>query len=118
VTFRDTPAERIGETAALSKALNVATAALAAACPIAVAPAMNNRMYLNPATQANLRILRERGVTVIPPGTGELASHGERGVGRLAEPEEIADAVLFLASDDASLVTGVAMPVDAGLTAG
>src|ERR1700689_3386118 len=63
----------------------VTTAALAAACPIAVAPAMNNRMYLNPATQANLRILQERGVTVIPPGTGELASHGERGVGRLAE---------------------------------
>ena len=67
----------------------VTTAALAAACPIAVAPAMNNRMYLNPATQANLRILRERGVTVIPPGIGELASHGERGVGRLAEPEEL-----------------------------
>jgi phosphopantothenoylcysteine decarboxylase / phosphopantothenate---cysteine ligase len=67
----------------------VTTAALAAACPIAVAPAMNNRMYLNPATQANLRILQERGVTVIPPGTGELASHGERGVGRLAEPEEL-----------------------------
>jgi len=67
----------------------VTTAALAAACPIAVAPAMNNRMYLNPATQANLRILEERGVTVIPPGTGELASHGEQGVGRLAEPEEL-----------------------------
>jgi phosphopantothenoylcysteine decarboxylase/phosphopantothenate--cysteine ligase len=67
----------------------VTTAALAAACPIAVAPAMNNRMYLNPATQANIRILQERGVTVIPPGTGELASHGERGVGRLAEPEEL-----------------------------
>ncbi|HUY59504.1 MAG TPA: bifunctional phosphopantothenoylcysteine decarboxylase/phosphopantothenate synthase [Solirubrobacteraceae bacterium] len=67
----------------------VTTAALAAACPIAVAPAMNNRMYLNPATQANLRILQERGVTVIPPGTGELAAHGERGVGRLAEPEEL-----------------------------
>jgi phosphopantothenoylcysteine decarboxylase/phosphopantothenate--cysteine ligase len=67
----------------------VTTAALAAACPIAIAPAMNNRMYLNPATQANLRILQERGVTVIPPGTGELASHGERGVGRLAEPEEL-----------------------------
>lgn len=65
------------------------TAALAAACPIAVAPAMNNRMYLHPATQANLRLLAERGVTVIPPGEGELASHGEHGIGRLAEPAEL-----------------------------
>jgi phosphopantothenoylcysteine decarboxylase / phosphopantothenate---cysteine ligase len=67
----------------------VTTAALAAACPVAVAPAMNNRMYLNPATQANLRTLEQRGVTIIPPGEGELASHGERGVGRLAEPQEL-----------------------------
>src|SRR4030081_3622348 len=55
------------------------TAALAARCPVAVAPAMNNRMYLHPATQAILRLLRERGVEVIPPGEGELASHGEHG---------------------------------------
>jgi phosphopantothenoylcysteine decarboxylase / phosphopantothenate---cysteine ligase len=64
-------------------------AALAAACPVAVAPAMNNRMYLNPATQANLELLRARGVSVVPPGTGELASHGEQGIGRLAEPAEL-----------------------------
>ena len=62
------------------------TAALAAACPVAVAPAMNNRMYLHPATQANLALLAERGVTIIDPGEGELASHGEHGIGRLAEP--------------------------------
>jgi phosphopantothenoylcysteine decarboxylase / phosphopantothenate---cysteine ligase len=67
-------------------------AALAAACPVAVAPAMNNRMYLNPATQANLELLQERGVSVVPPGTGELASHGERGIGRLAEPAELLEA--------------------------
>jgi phosphopantothenoylcysteine decarboxylase / phosphopantothenate---cysteine ligase len=67
----------------------VTTAALAAACPVAVAPAMNNRMYLNAATQANLRTLTERGVTIIPPGDGELASHGERGIGRLAEPTDL-----------------------------
>ena len=65
------------------------TAALAAPCPVAVAPAMNNRMYCNPATQANLETLAARGVTVIPPGEGELASHGEHGVGRLAEPAEL-----------------------------
>jgi phosphopantothenoylcysteine decarboxylase / phosphopantothenate---cysteine ligase len=86
----------------------VTTAALAAACPIAVAPAMNNRMYLNVATQANLRILQERGVTVIPPGTGELASHGERGVGRLAEPEELLAACTALldASEPRSAASG------------
>lgn len=67
----------------------VTTAALAAACPVLVAPAMNNRMYLNPATQANLRTLTERGITIIPPGDGELASHGERGIGRLAEPADL-----------------------------
>ncbi|MGH2885200.1 MAG: bifunctional phosphopantothenoylcysteine decarboxylase/phosphopantothenate--cysteine ligase CoaBC, partial [Solirubrobacteraceae bacterium] len=70
----------------------VSTAALAAACPVAVAPAMNNRMYLSPATQANVELLRSRGVTVIPPGEGALASHGEHGIGRLAEPAELLEA--------------------------
>jgi len=70
----------------------VSTAALAAACPVAVAPAMNNRMYLNPATQANLELLRARGVTVIGPGEGELASHGEHGIGRLPEPADLLEA--------------------------
>jgi phosphopantothenoylcysteine decarboxylase/phosphopantothenate--cysteine ligase len=74
----------------------VTTAALAAACPVAVAPAMNSRMYLNAATQANLRTLTERGIVVIPPGEGELASHGEQGVGRLAEPAELLSACLAL----------------------
>jgi phosphopantothenoylcysteine decarboxylase/phosphopantothenate--cysteine ligase len=75
----------------------VTTAALAAACPIVVAPAMNNRMYLNPATQANIRMLEQRGVTVIPPGEGELASHGEKGVGRLPEPPQLLAVVEGLA---------------------
>ena len=70
----------------------VSTAALAAACPVAVAPAMNNRMYLNPATQANLELLTARGITVIPPGEGALASHGEHGIGRMAEPAELLEA--------------------------
>jgi phosphopantothenoylcysteine decarboxylase/phosphopantothenate--cysteine ligase len=71
----------------------VTTAALAASCPVAVAPAMNNRMYLHAATQANLQLLRARGVAVIPPGEGELASHGEYGIGRLAEPADLLAAV-------------------------
>jgi phosphopantothenoylcysteine decarboxylase/phosphopantothenate--cysteine ligase len=65
------------------------TAALAASCPIAVAPAMNDRMYANAATQANIERLAARGVTIIPPEAGELASHGERGVGRLVEPQRL-----------------------------
>jgi phosphopantothenoylcysteine decarboxylase/phosphopantothenate--cysteine ligase len=68
------------------------SAALAASCPVAVAPAMNNRMYLHPATQANLAELEHRGVTIIPPGEGDLASHGEHGIGRLAEPAELLEA--------------------------
>jgi phosphopantothenoylcysteine decarboxylase / phosphopantothenate---cysteine ligase len=77
----------------------VTTAALAAACRVVVAPAMNNRMYANAATQANLRLLEQRGVTVIPPGEGELASHGERGIGRLAEPAELLAACEALAGE-------------------
>ena len=67
----------------------LSTAALAARCPVAVAPAMNDRMYEHPATQANLQLLRERDITVIPPGVGELASHGEHGIGRLPEPTDL-----------------------------
>ncbi len=76
----------------------LSTAALAASCPVAIAPAMNNRMYLHPATQANLEQLSARGVAVIPPGEGELASHGEHGIGRLAEPGQLLAAVEALLS--------------------
>src|SRR3954465_6792822 len=65
------------------------SAALASQAPLVVAPAMNSHMWDNPATQANLSVLRERGVTVVPPDTGELASKGEAGIGRLAEPAAI-----------------------------
>jgi phosphopantothenoylcysteine decarboxylase/phosphopantothenate--cysteine ligase len=71
----------------------VTTAALAADCPVLVAPAMNDRMYASPATQANLELLRARGITVVGPGTGDLASHGEHGTGRLSEPAELLSAV-------------------------
>jgi phosphopantothenoylcysteine decarboxylase/phosphopantothenate--cysteine ligase len=69
------------------------SAALAATCPVLVAPAMNNHMYEHAATQANLATLRERGVTVIDPGTGALGSKQEWGIGRLAEPAELLAAV-------------------------
>jgi len=71
----------------------VTTAALAAACPVLVAPAMNDRMYRHPATRANLALLAERGVTIVGPDSGELASHGEHGLGRMSEPAQLLDAV-------------------------
>lgn len=65
----------------------VTTTLLAAKAPILVAPAMHTRMYQHPATQDNLATLRRRGVYIVEPVVGELASgHGK---GRLAEPEEI-----------------------------
>ncbi|MEA2314916.1 MAG: phosphopantothenoylcysteine decarboxylase / phosphopantothenate---cysteine ligase [Solirubrobacteraceae bacterium] len=63
--------------------------ALAAGCPLVIAPAMNNRMYEHPATRANLERLRERGASIVEPGVGRLASIGEQGVGRLAETERL-----------------------------
>ncbi len=65
------------------------SAALAARCPLVVAPAMNNHMYEHPATQANLGLLRERGVEIVEPDSGRLASRGEQGVGRLPEPARL-----------------------------
>ncbi|MCG3163531.1 MAG: Coenzyme A biosynthesis bifunctional protein CoaBC [Acidobacteria bacterium] len=58
--------------------------------PVLIAPAMNVEMWNHPATQANLKILRERGVLFVEPGVGYQAC-GEVGVGRLAEPEEIVE---------------------------
>src|SRR5919204_170148 len=69
------------------------SAALAASCPVLVAPAMNNHMYEHPATQANLAALRARGVHVLDPGIGALGSKGEWGIGRLAEPADLLAAV-------------------------
>jgi phosphopantothenoylcysteine decarboxylase/phosphopantothenate--cysteine ligase len=67
----------------------LSAAALACTAPLLVAPAMNERMFLNGATQEALRRLAERGVILIAPGRGRLAGHGEEGIGRLAEPEEL-----------------------------
>ena len=67
----------------------VTTSFLACSAPRLVAPAMNDRMYRDAATQANLTTLRERGVSVIEPDEGALASRGEHGIGRLAEPERL-----------------------------
>jgi phosphopantothenoylcysteine decarboxylase/phosphopantothenate--cysteine ligase len=71
----------------------LSTLYLATTAPVLVAPAMNVNMLNHPATQANLDILKQRGVHIVEPGTGELAC-GMVGEGRMAEPDAIADAVL------------------------
>ena len=97
----------------------VTTLCLATTAPITVAPAMNHRMWLHPATQANLATLRGRGVQVVGPEDGPLAE-GESGPGRLSEPEAIL-ASLAAATDvppattDAAL-TGLRVVVSAGPT--
>jgi phosphopantothenoylcysteine decarboxylase / phosphopantothenate---cysteine ligase len=76
------------------------TSFLACTAPRLVAPAMNDRMYADAATQANLETLRRRGVEVIAPEEGKLASRGEFGRGRLPDPEQL------LARVEASLPAG------------
>jgi phosphopantothenoylcysteine decarboxylase / phosphopantothenate---cysteine ligase len=71
----------------------LSTMYLATTAPVLVAPAMNVNMWNHPATQSNLETLRQRGVRVIGPGTGELAC-GMVGAGRMAEPAAIAEVVL------------------------
>ncbi|MCC4606136.1 bifunctional phosphopantothenoylcysteine decarboxylase/phosphopantothenate--cysteine ligase CoaBC [Xanthomonas campestris pv. badrii] len=66
----------------------VTTLCLATTAPLTVAPAMNHRMWLHAATQANIATLRARGVAVVGPEDGPLAE-GESGPGRLAEPAAI-----------------------------
>ncbi len=70
----------------------VSTLCLASAAPITIAPAMNHRMWLHAATQANVAMLRARGVQVVGPDDGPLAE-GESGPGRLREPEAIVAAL-------------------------
>lgn len=96
---------------------NLLTAvALAADCPVVVAPAMNDRMYRHPATQANLETLRRRGVVVIPPAEGQLASLGEQGLGRLAEPTRLLEVSEALVSGFGRPWSGVRVLVSAGGT--
>ena len=67
-------------------------AALSLKAPLFVAPAMNTRMWENPAVQENVATLQRRGAILLPPGTGELAC-GDTGAGRLCELDDIVKAV-------------------------
>jgi phosphopantothenoylcysteine decarboxylase/phosphopantothenate--cysteine ligase len=94
------------------------SAALAATCPVVVAPAMNNHMYEHPAVRANLETLRARGVSVIEPDSGRLASRGEEGVGRLPDPArllELCEALLAQPATEGSWA-GLRVLVTAGGT--
>lgn len=71
----------------------IGSAYLAAECPVLVAPAMNHRMWHHPATVRNVARLRADGARIVEPGSGRLASLGEQGDGRLAEPEQLLAAV-------------------------
>jgi phosphopantothenoylcysteine decarboxylase / phosphopantothenate---cysteine ligase len=96
---------------------NLLTSAfLAATCPVLVAPAMNNAMYENAATQANLETLRARGVTVLDPGVGALGSKHEWGVGRLAEPPDLLAAVEAVVPSGSRPWDGLKVLVSAGGT--
>lgn len=90
------------------------TLCLATTAPITVAPAMNRQMWANPATQANVRILKERGVRVLGPASGEQAC-GEVGVGRMLEPTEIT-AEVFTTRGGAGPLQGLKVVVTAGPT--
>ena len=91
------------------------TTYLSARCPVVVAPAMDLDMFAHPATQANLATLRSRGVRVVEPEAGELAS-GLTGKGRLAEPEHIVEAVTRLLAPTAKRLEGRHFLVTAGAT--
>lgn len=87
---------------------------LATAAPFIVAPAMNQRMWLNPATQDNISVLNQRhNITLIGPAAGEQAC-GDVGPGRMSEPEHIKDAVVALFCNEALL--GKTVLITAGPT--
>jgi phosphopantothenoylcysteine decarboxylase / phosphopantothenate---cysteine ligase len=94
----------------------VTTSFLACSAPRLVAPAMNDRMYRDAATQANLDTLRRRGIVVIEPEVGALASRGEHGIGRLPEPRTLLDAIEQAAPGPIGPWDGLRVLVSAGGT--
>lgn len=91
------------------------TTYLSARSQVAVAPAMDLDMYAHQATQENIETLRKRGVAIIEPEAGELAS-GLTGKGRMAEPEEIVRFVQELLSEKKKSLSGKHFVVTAGAT--
>ena len=92
----------------------LSTTCLAVRCPVLLAPAMNSAMWRNPATQANLALLRSRGVRFVGPEAGHLAC-GDDDVGRMSEPEQIVEAVEAILNPQRDL-EGLKVLVTAGPT--
>jgi phosphopantothenoylcysteine decarboxylase/phosphopantothenate--cysteine ligase len=92
------------------------SAALACTAPTVVAPAMNNHMYEHPATKANVDVLRSRGAIIVEPERGRLASRGEGGMGRLADPATILASVERELSVAGGALDGLHVLVTAGGT--
>ena len=90
------------------------TLCLATTAKITIAPAMNRQMWANPATQANVRLLKERGVRVLGPASGEQAC-GEVGVGRMLEPTQIAEEIYAALPVD-GVLKGLKVVITAGPT--
>ena len=93
----------------------VTLTALATTAPVLIAPAMDNQMWEHPATRANVEILRARGVAIVGPASGRLAS-GRTGPGRLSEPVEIVGALRALLGATSGDFAGRHVVVSAGGT--
>ncbi|MBI6547159.1 MAG: bifunctional phosphopantothenoylcysteine decarboxylase/phosphopantothenate--cysteine ligase CoaBC [Cyanobacteria bacterium NC_groundwater_1444_Ag_S-0.65um_54_12] len=92
----------------------LSTVLLATTAPVVIAPAMNTTMWYHPATQANLALLRQRGVNIVEPANGKLAC-GEVGTGRLADLSDIVSAITALTKQSRQLA-GYHILVTAGGT--
>jgi phosphopantothenoylcysteine decarboxylase / phosphopantothenate---cysteine ligase len=91
------------------------TLCLATDAPLTVVPAMNRLMWANAATQANIATLRQRGITILGPGSGAQAC-GETGAGRMLEPAEIIESVLASEQPGTGSLQGCKVVVTAGPT--
>lgn len=92
------------------------TVLLATNRPVLLAPAMNPAMWSNSATQRNVATLTADGIHFVGPNAGEMAESGEAGIGRMAEPLEIVDAVEALLSPDSKPLKGKTAIVTSGPT--
>lgn len=92
------------------------TVLLATDRPVLVAPAMNPRMWSNPATGRNVARLKEDGIRFVGPEAGEMAEKGEAGLGRMAEPLTIVAAVESLLDDSVKPLAGRKIIVTSGPT--
>ena len=91
----------------------LSTLCLARECQLMVAPAMNRQMWENPATQRNISQLKQDGVLILGPGSGDQAC-GETGMGRMLEPEQLLE--MIEASQQPKLLAGKHVLITAGPT--